>query len=101
MSVCYVCMYASASNDTNIACTFKPPAILCKRGKSTDDVCKQGDLIPLVICNVGFSEHVCVCVGMPVASRRAIDGGGLPKRMGYKGKPFTFERFVQFKIPTR
>lgn len=44
---------------------------------------------------------MCACVGMPVASRRAIDGGGQPERMGYKGKPFTFERFVQFKIPTR
>lgn len=55
----------------------------------------------MVIYDVGFRKPVCVCVGIPVASRRAIDGGGQPERMGYKGKPFTFERFVQFKIPTR
>ncbi|CAG4950542.1 unnamed protein product [Colias eurytheme] len=65
------------------------------------NACIHKGLTLLVIYDIGFDEDVCVCVGMPVASRRAIDGGGQPERMGYKGKPFTFERFVQFKIPTR
>ncbi|CAK1586319.1 unnamed protein product [Parnassius mnemosyne] len=88
-------------NDTNIIRPTAAPAPVCKVRRKSDDECKCGGLNPMVIYDVGFHECVCECVGMPVASRRAIDGGGQPKRMGYKGKPFTFERFVQFKIPTR
>jgi hypothetical protein len=77
-----------------------PPLPYAKQIAGADDTCKQrGRVLPVTY--IGLLAHVCVCVGMPVASRRAIDGGGQPKRMGYKGKPFTFERFVQFKIPTR